>query len=895
MLHKYFKFTKKRILVFLSILTLILGLQWLLTGSMVSRQKITTEAGNAESSVIGILDDTEVIRQKFSFDRKVVLSEFAISFGSFERKNVGKDLHIQMTDGDNTIVYETTVPVKEITPNSVYTVAMDHTVTIPKGVTVCVRLTCSSDQNPYAVIPTVNTTNRTDPNTYMSTMKMQTRKKSLNISYTYYYRQIYPLVVLLAEFGVLFVLCFERVTEYAIILRKRRWKEERRKKKKAPRKQKKSQDFSIKKFVKWCLTEPKVLRYTQRAVVIINPLLLFVLLEMMNGTFARIYPNVWIFTWILLGGIQLLLFALIGNINIAMLVMDLILFPIGLTNLFIMNVRGTPFLPADILGVTTATEVADHYTLSLTPAQFSVLPAFILWCLLILRLKKKKLSGTRLQKTVRHLIPVAASFSIFFLLYSTPILETFGIKDSVWNKVASCKANGFYLNYFINLHYLKVAQPSGYSQSRVEEILTDFEKEFAKENAVTTANAGNQNIQPDSQGDLGQTETDIPTEKKIRTNSDFEPVKSLNGKKPNIILIMNESLADFSKLGDVTYNRDPLEFMHSLKKNTISGLDYVSIFGAGTSNSEFEAMTGNSMKFFPSGSNVYQQFMHDSTYSLPSYLKSLGYSTEAIHPSSGANWNRINTYRSMKFDKFITIDDFKNPEYVRYISDKESYKKVIERFEARDKDVPFFMFDLTIQNHGGYLTNTNWENPVEVVGSYLAETKEFLSATKVSDDAFRYLIDYFKKVDEPTLICMFGDHQPSIETEFYETLLGKDQSEWELEDIQKRYATPFVLWANYDIEEEENLVLSNNYLENLLLKQAGLELPLYNQYVEKVSGKIPVMNVNGYMDNDGKWHKYNTEETEEISRLLDDYEILQYGYYSDTDKEKMSELFRMQN
>ena len=98
------------------------------------------------------------------------------------------------------------------------------------------------------------------------------------------------------------------------------------------------------------------------------------------------------------------------------------------------------------------------------------------------------------------------------------------------------------------------------------------------------------------------------------------------------------------------------------------------------------------------------------------------------------------------------------------------------------------------------LTNTNWKEPVEVEGKYYTETNEYLSSTKESDNAFKYLIDYFKKQDEPTIICMFGDHQPSIETEFYEELLGKKQDEWEISDIQKRYATPFVLWANYDIE-----------------------------------------------------------------------------------------------
>lgn len=165
--------------------------------------------------------------------------------------------------------------------------------------------------------------------------------------------------------------------------------------------------------------------------------------------------------------------------------------------------------------------------------------------------------------------------------------------------------------------------------------------------------------------------------------------------------------------------------------------------------------------------------------------------------------------------------NFKNPEYVRYISDKESYKKVIERYKNKKEGQPLFVFDMTIQNHGGYLTNTNWKDPVYPEGSHLPEAKEFLSATKVSDDAFQYLVKYFEKQDEPTIICMFGDHHPSIETEFYETLLGKKQSDWGLEEIQKRYATPFIIWANYDIEEAKEVSISNNYLENMLLKQAG--------------------------------------------------------------------------
>lgn len=915
MIQKYFRFTKKRIATFLFLALLIITAQVILTGSMISRQKVTTEAGNSESAVIGILDKTEIVRQKFEFDRKVILKEFSLSFGSFERDEVGDQLNIQMLDGDNNIVYESTVPVDDITPNASYRVEMDHTVTIPKGVTCCIKISCSSKKSQYDTIPTLNTTNRTNPNTYMSTLKMQTRKKSLNISYTYYYRQIFPLVMIILEFAALFILCFERVTEYGVMLRKKQQKKLRQlkrlqerdkeaqekrkhskdtsakvrysranteqkkatdKKRKAKQKQSQKKNKSFKDFVKWCLVEPKVLKRVRIAAVIFNPLLTMFAIELINENLLGMGPNVWIFTWILLLAVEILFYAVSGNMFVSMIVLDCILFIAGLANLILMNVRGTPFLPGDLLALGTATEVANTYKISLTPAQFVMLPAFVIWCLLLSRLKEKKKKTTPVsQRVIRRVIPLAASCLVIGVLYNTPVLENVKITDNVWNKVASSRTNGFYMNFFLNIHYLSVSKPDGYSQEEVTDILDAFQKE--KNDTATKQKRKDENGN------------------EVTSNSDYGTNKTLQGKKPNIILIMNESLADYDMIGKTNYNRDPLEFMHSLKDNTIYGKDYVSIYGAGTSNSEFEAMTGNTMSFFPSGCNVYQQFMHKSTFSMPYYLKSLGYDTVAVHPSSGANWNRINTYNSMRFDRFVTIDDFKNPEYVRYISDKESYKKVIELYEQKDKDTPLFCFNMTIQNHGGYLTNTNWENPVYMKGSYYQEAKEFLSATKVSDDAFKYLIDYFKNADEPTIICMFGDHQPSIEVEFYEEIMKKRQDDWSFEDLQKRFVTPFIVWANYDIEEGQNVVLSNNYLENLVLKQAGLELPVYNQYIEKVSETIPVMNVNGYMDNAGKWHKYDTNETETIQKLLYQYELLQYAYYSDSDKATMKKLFQIKD
>ena len=70
------------------------------------------------------------------------------------------------------------------------------------------------------------------------------------------------------------------------------------------------------------------------------------------------------------------------------------------------------------------------------------------------------------------------------------------------------------------------------------------------------------------------------------------------------------------------------------------------------------------------------------------------------------------------------------------------------------------------------------------------------------------LISYFEQCDEKTVILMFGDHQPNVETGFLESLYGKDYDSLSEEELSRRYITPFVLWANYDSEEERGVQIS---------------------------------------------------------------------------------------
>ena len=199
-------------------------------------------------------------------------------------------------------------------------------------------------------------------------------------------------------------------------------------------------------------------------------------------------------------------------------------------------------------------------------------------------------------------------------------------------------------------------------------------------------------------------------------------------------------------------------------------------------------------------------------------------------------------------------------------------------------DQPFFMFNVTMQNHSGYLsTYSNFDQEVWLTGSMAGKypkVDQYLSLIKKSDEAVQNLISYYSTVDEPTIICFFGDHQPSVETEFYEELYGKSLDELTLEEEEQMYMTPFFIWANYDIEEKTVDAVSLNYLSTLLLETADLPMTEYQQYLAELHDILPIINTLGYMDKDGNWYRID-DETSPYYDLIEDYRKVQYNHLLD--------------
>ena len=356
---------------------------------------------------------------------------------------------------------------------------------------------------------------------------------------------------------------------------------------------------------------------------------------------------------------------------------------------------------------------------------------------------------------------------------------------------------------------------------------------------------------------------------------------------PNIIVIMNEAYADLQLAGDLETNEPVMPFYDSMKENTIKGISYASVFGGHTAHSEYEFLSGDSAAFLPHGATAYQVYIKDEFNGLTSNLASEGYGgLIAMHPFTPTGYNRNKIYPLMGFETFLSKNDFTDPVLVRkYISDESDYDRIIEEYEKAKKDssAPFYLFNVTMQNHGGYdedFDNLPDDIKITTEGIDDPEAERYLNLVHLSDKATEKLITYFDNIDDPTMIVMFGDHQPGLSTGFYDTILGTDTTSVSGEEKMSMYNTPFFIWANFDIEEQEDVRTSMNYLQTLMLDTAGMRMSGYNKFLKDMSQSIPQFAKGGYWGEDGNFYLPDDNESP-YYELVQTYEMLCYNHVFD--------------
>jgi hypothetical protein len=505
----------------------------------------------------------------------------------------------------------------------------------------------------------------------------------------------------------------------------------------------------------------------------------------------------------------------------------------GMANCYVVRFRGRPIVPGDLLTLGTAANVASNYSLRPSTTQIVVSLVTALLVLPLILLPRQK---GRARLRLRSALPVGAACAAFlWVFFGTSLLSDWGVKPAWWGT----DSEGFLLHFNFCLSYARVSPPDGYSLDAVSEITQRVEEE-----SVTVSGSGGGTITPE-----------------------------------NVIVIMNESFSDLSVLGGLETNQDCLPFLHSLTENTIKGTAYSSVFGGTTANSEYEFLTGNTTAFLSPGMVPYQLYVGSGAQSLVSQMNTLGYRSVALHPYYSTSWNRVQVYDNFGFSDVLFYDSFVGSQWIRaFISDQSDYENLIRLCEEKEPGEKLFLFNVTMQNHGAYTQEwTNLPREVYLTGDMEDQyptVDQYLSLMYQSDLALEYLIDYFSQVDEPTMILLFGDHQPQVSSEFYTELLGTDL---DAATAQRKYAVPFLIWANYDIEEQDGVVLSLNYLSSLLVETAGLPSTGYQQFLSGLRESVPVVNAVGYASADGQWTFSSDELSQEDQAALLDYQYLQYN------------------
>ena len=308
---------------------------------------------------------------------------------------------------------------------------------------------------------------------------------------------------------------------------------------------------------------------------------------------------------------------------------------------------------------------------------------------------------------------------------------------------------------------------------------------------------------------------------------------------PDIILIINESFYDLSEYMVLDTDVDYLKSFYGIE-GAVYGIAAIPNVGGGTNNTEYEVLTGNSMALLARNAPFNYVNMNNDDGNAARYLRSLGYSTAALHCEPGSNYSRNKGYPAMGFENVIMgNENFLCRRYGnRQNLDEDNYTDMIRIGESLGQN-PRFLYLLTFQNHGGWEANDESFDTVHVKKDFddlTDDLNEYLTSIQMAADAFRGLIEYYTDSTRPTIICMLGDHAPS----FITSLPPKSEfSEDEIKIYER--SVPYVIWANFQMElPEETAFTSAVDIMPMIYKGAGLPMSTYQDYILQLHEKLPL-------------------------------------------------------
>lgn len=558
-------------------------------------------------------------------------------------------------------------------------------------------------------------------------------------------------------------------------------------------------------------------------------------------------PLLFILNYVPILLLMMFIYFLFGN-SVFSIVISALIFVIGAYgNRTKINLRQDPVVPSDLTILTEVKSILENYDKIYLIIVTAAIIATLAICIISFLLIKRSKTLTWKKRLIGVLVSLTCFITMFFTSYTDKgLYDSFKVEGNIYFKVNQYISKGFLYSFLYDINNLKVSEPSDYNKA-----------EFYGKDTLPDPSA-------------------------------FEDVS-----KPHIIMVMSEAFTDISNSELISFENyeNPLEYYNSFIKrdDVLSGHIVVPNFGGGTSDTEFEVLTGCSTKYIES-SQVAFNLIRKPIQAMPILLENIGYDTLAIHPGYGWFYNRLNVYNYMGFDDFIYLEEDFDPATQNkggYISDKVTTESIINNFEKHiaENDSPLFEFCVTIQNHGPYEDkyinlNTNFDTEIPLSDNEKAIYSGYFEGIKDIDSQIEELVTYFQKINEPVVLVFFGDHLPGFSNgmTYFSQFRNDINLDGDLHQLAKSYETPYFIWANEAaakstgisknmsaIKENENNIISSYHLGSMTAEIIGFNnLSMLFDYINDMRKIIPAANESFYITPSGEITDSCDSDTQEL-------------------------------
>lgn len=525
------------------------------------------------------------------------------------------------------------------------------------------------------------------------------------------------------------------------------------------------------------------------------------------------------------------LYFLFNRVYVSFFVSSFIAIGLSLVNYYKLMFRNDPLLASDFIFFNESVNMAGKYPIHLN---YKIILVFItvgLGILFAIYLTDGRISKKRYRVT-GMLATLFLSVFLFNHVYAsaTYVKQTENFEHvNRWSTTQVYISRGFVYPFILSSFSSIEKAPKGYSKKEAKAILNEFTYE------------------------------NIPETKKV-----------------NVIGIMLEAFDDFSKYDQIQFEKNPYEIWDALKAESFSGELVTNIFAGGTIDTERSFMTGYTK-------------LPNFRREVPSYVRYFaeqGYYVEGSHPGYDWFYNRKNVNDYLGFTQYHFFENYYKDLTGYIVKDELFFPELIKLFDENEsRNMPYFSFNVTYQNHGPYSTESRTDEVFLKDQGYSAENynilNNYLAGINDTQVQLKKMIDELRSREEPVVVIVFGDHNPWLgDNNSVYTMLNINLDMNTDEGFYNYYDTPYIIWGNDAAKKALGNELVGDgpqigpyYLMNTFFELAGLKGNEYMQLSTKVMEHVDIIHTTDRYRED---HVLTDVLSEENQKLLDQYERVQF-------------------